>query len=70
MSNQRREYDRDQPVALDDRDPGNSDIENLVAPLSPDDDVFSLVHPQQGDVREVAPVGEDEDTEDDASDGR
>lgn len=59
MSNDKRELDRNQPVALDDRDPGNSDIDDLVEPLEPDDDVFTLVNPDQGDLREVSPVGDD-----------
>jgi hypothetical protein len=48
MSNDRRALRRDQPVALDDQDPGNTDIDNLVAPLDPDDDVFTLLNPDQG----------------------
>lgn len=52
----KREYSRDEPVALDDRDPGNVDIVELVEPLDPDDNVFSLVNPDQGDLRETAPM--------------
>jgi hypothetical protein len=55
---EKRTYNRDQPVALDDRDPSNSDIETLLQPLEPDDNVFTLVNPQQGDLREIAPVAE------------
>lgn len=58
MSNDKRELDRTQPVALDDRDPGNSEIDDLVEPLEPDDNVFSLVNPDQGDLREATPVQE------------
>lgn len=48
-------------VALDDRDPSNTDIENLTQPLDPDDNVFTLVNPDQGDLREAHPVGKDKD---------
>lgn len=58
MSNDKRDLDRDQPVALDDRDPSNSDIEDLIEPLDPHDNVFSLVNPDQGDMHETAPVGD------------
>lgn len=44
-----------QRYAMDDRDPSNSEIEELVEPLEPDDNVFTLVNPVQ-EVREVAPV--------------
>ena len=52
----KREYSRDEPVALDDRDPSNHDIEKLVAPLEPEDNVFSLVNPEQGTLLETAPM--------------
>lgn len=39
------------------RDPSNTDIDELTAPLTPDDDVFALVNPQQGDT-ETMPVQE------------
>lgn len=59
---EKREYDRDrEPVSLDGqdgRDPSNTEIEELIAPLAPDDDVYTLVNPDQGDLRETAPVGE------------
>lgn len=58
MSNDRRDLNRDQPIALDDQDPSNTDIDHLVAPLEPDDNVFSLVNPDQGDLSETTPVGE------------
>lgn len=46
----RRSYNRGtQPVALDGRDPSNSEIEELTAPLDQDDDVFQLVKPDQAD---------------------
>jgi len=38
-------------------DPGNSPIEELVHPLEPDDNVFTLVNPVQ-EVRELQPVQE------------
>ncbi len=40
-----REYDHNQPVALDDRDPGNTGPDQLTEPLDADDDVYKLVHP-------------------------
>lgn len=40
-------------------DPSNTDIEQLVEPLEPEDNVYTLVNPDQGDLRETAPVGED-----------
>ena len=55
---EKREYSRDEPVALDGRDPSNSDIEKLTSPLEPDDNVYSLVFPDQGDLRESSPVHE------------
>lgn len=55
---EKREYNRDEPVALDDRDPSNSDIASMVGPLDPEDDVFTLVHPDEDTLRESAPVGE------------
>ncbi len=54
----KREYDRNQPVALDDRDPSNTDPQDLTEPLAPDDDVYSLVRPEQGDRRETSPAAE------------
>lgn len=39
----------------DGRDPGNTDIEDLIQPLEPEDNVFTLVNPNQ-EVRELAPV--------------
>lgn len=53
-----REYDRDQPVALDDRDPSNTDPSELTSPLDPDDDVYSLIRPEQGDRRETTPAAD------------
>lgn len=58
VAEQRRNYNRDEPVALDDRDPSNADVEALVAPLAPDDNVFTLVHPDEDTLREFRPVGE------------
>lgn len=55
----KREYTPGEPVALDDRDPSNADIDALVEPLAPDDNVFSLVNPEPGTLLESAPVGED-----------
>jgi hypothetical protein len=55
---EKREYFRDEPVALDDRDPSNSEIEKLVEPLDPDDNVFTLVNPEPGTLLENAPVQE------------
>jgi hypothetical protein len=52
---EKREYRRDEPVALDDIDPGNSDPDAFTEPLSPDDDVFSRVNPDQGPL-ETTPV--------------
>ncbi len=66
MSEQKREYNRDEPVALDDRDPGNTEPDELTAPLDHDDNVYGLVFPDQGDLRETSPAGEwpkDEDDE-------
>jgi hypothetical protein len=41
----RREYSQDQPVtATDDRDPGNTDPEEMTEPLDPDDDVYTLIN--------------------------
>lgn len=40
-------------------DPGNTDPDELTAPLDPDDDVYALLLQDQGDLRETAPVGED-----------
>ncbi len=54
----RREYSRDQPVALDDRDPSNSDIESMTEPLEPHDNVYTLIHPDADTLRESAPVGD------------
>jgi hypothetical protein len=54
---EKRTFDRDQPVALDDRDPGNTDIDDLVQPLAADDNVFTLVNPYQGDI-ETMPMQE------------
>lgn len=55
---EKREYSRDEPVALDDRDPSNTDPDQLTAPLDPDDDVFALVSQEQGDLLETAPMHE------------
>lgn len=44
-----REYNRDEPVALDDRDPGNTSPEEMTEPLDPDDDVYSLIQPDHQD---------------------
>lgn len=63
MTERKREYSRDEPVALDDRDPGNTEPEDLTAPLDPDDDVYSLVFPDQGDLRETSPAAEWRDDE-------
>ncbi len=53
---EKREYSRDEPVALDDRDPGNTDPSNLTEPLEPQDNVYQLVFQDQGDLREAAPM--------------
>lgn len=45
------------PVALDDRDPSNTDIEDLTRPLDPDDDVFTLLNVEPRESR----AGKDED---------
>lgn len=42
------------------RDPGNTDPDKLTAALDPDDDVYALVNQDQGDLRETAPVGEED----------
>lgn len=55
----KREYSRDEPVAMDDRDPSNSDPELLTAALAPDDNVYALINQEQGDLREFSPVGQD-----------
>lgn len=55
---EKREYSRDEPVALDDRDPSNADIVSMVAPLEPDDNVYTLIHPDEETLRESAPVGD------------
>ena len=55
---EKREYSRDEPVALDDRDPSNSDIDQLTLALDPDDDVYMLVSQDQGDLLETAPIQE------------
>lgn len=34
-------------VALDQKDPGNTDADELTAPLDPDDDVYTLVQPDR-----------------------
>jgi hypothetical protein len=57
MDEQKREYSRDEPVALDDRDPSNSDPDQFTAALAPDDDVFALINSDQGDLREESPAG-------------
>jgi hypothetical protein len=54
-----RELDPTQPVAIDDKDPGNADPDEFTAPLDPDDNVFTLVNADQGDLLETTPVGED-----------
>lgn len=36
-------------------DPGNTDPEDLTAPLDPDDDVFTLVNADTGDPLQDAP---------------
>lgn len=56
----RREYARDQPVALDDRDPSNSEIDKMIEPLEPHDNVYTLIHPDADTLRESAPVGDDD----------
>lgn len=63
MSEQKREYNRDEPVAMDDRDPGNTEPEELTAPLDRDDDVYNLVFPDQGDLRGASPAAEGQDNE-------
>lgn len=55
MSENKPEVTPAEPVALDDRDPSNTQVEDLVAPLEPDDNVFTLVNPVQ-ETREMAPV--------------
>lgn len=44
----KREYSRDEPIALDDRDPSNSQPEDFTAPLDPDDDIYQIVLQEQG----------------------
>lgn len=39
----------------DGKDPGNTDVEELIQPLEPDDNVFTLVNPTQ-ETRELKPV--------------
>ncbi len=51
-----RAYSRDEPVAADDRDPGNTDPEHLTDSLDPRDDVYTLVFQDHGDLRETAPM--------------
>lgn len=52
--------DLDQPItATDDLDPSNTDAENLTAPLDPDDNVFTLVNPEQPQTLENHPANED-----------
>lgn len=53
---QKRTYDPNQPTALDDRDPSNTDPDLLTAALAPDDNVYALINQEQGDLRETAPV--------------
>lgn len=55
----KREYNRDEPVALDDRDPSNTDPDNFTAPLDPADNVYQVLTQEQGDLLEATPVGED-----------
>ncbi len=55
----KREYSRDEPVALDDRDPSNTDPETLTEALEPHDNVYGLIFQDQGDLREASPVGHD-----------
>lgn len=55
----KREYSRDEPVALDDRDPSNSDPETFTEPLDPTDNVYQVISQEQGDLLEAAPVGEE-----------
>jgi hypothetical protein len=57
-----RKYDSaGQPLTTDPAgpDPGNTDPDKLTAPLDGDDDVYALLHQDQGDLRETTPVGED-----------
>lgn len=39
------------------RDTGNTPIDELTAPLAPDDNVFTLVHPDQGDIETMTVPG-------------
>jgi len=54
----KREYSRDEPVALDQRDPSNSEPELFTMALEPDDNVYQLVAQDQGDLLETAPMQE------------
>lgn len=49
----------DEPTAIDSTDTGNTDIDLLVGPLDPDDDVFALINPSTGTVPVV--TGDDGD---------
>lgn len=57
---EKREYSRDEPVAIDDRDPSNSDPADFTAPLDADDNVYGIVFQEQGDPRETTPAGKDD----------
>lgn len=54
----KREYSRDEPVAMDDRDPSNSEPDQLTEPLEPGDNVYQVIFQDQGDIRETAPMQE------------
>jgi hypothetical protein len=41
-------------------DPSNTDVEDLTGPLDGDDNVYTLVFQDQGDIRETSPAGNDE----------
>lgn len=43
----KREYSRDEPIAMADRDPGNSDPDQFTAPLEPEDNVYTRVNQEQ-----------------------
>lgn len=62
MNIEPRKYDAaGQPLAVAaGADPGNTDPEELTGALDPDDDVYALLGQDQGDLRETAPVGEDQ----------
>ncbi len=62
-----REHTRNEPVALDDRsadqDPGNTDPDEMTAPLDPSDDVYSLIRPENSDIHTTHPAADRTSTE-------